>query len=71
MNVHLGFWTDVLTDCCHGVHPVAVDTLVFSDRPMLPVGRKEGSHIEERPGQDGTIDIISANTNSPNDMNTN
>lgn len=40
-NVHLGFCGDVVTDCCHGVHPVAIDTLIFSDRPMLTMGQKE------------------------------
>lgn len=39
-NADLGFCGDVITDCRHGVHPVAVDTLLLLDWPVLTDGRE-------------------------------
>lgn len=38
---YLGVCVDVSIDCCHGVHPVAIDALLLWDWPLLTVGQKE------------------------------
>lgn len=39
------FWADVFTDCCHCVHPIAVDILFLLDWPLLTVRKGKSKSI--------------------------
>lgn len=48
LHEYLGI-CDVIIDCCHGFHPVAVNTLLILDWPLLTLGQKEEVYHQRHP----------------------
>ena len=56
---------DVVTDCAHGFHPVAVDTILFLDWPVFTVGADRESVTGKKHTHTDTLSHCACNVHRP------